>query len=117
MRSNPDGTGGVGRSRHLRAVDDDSTFLDEYRAAGYHDVAAHNHRVTDDHNDACPDNDCCPSHYDHGRRHDFLDNATAIEHYLHDAVANYQLPAPWGCLLGVLRGPRRLRLPLRLRRR
>lgn len=33
----------------------------------------------------------------------FLDNATALEHYLADAIAHYRLPAPWGCVFGFLR--------------
>lgn len=89
------------RPSYLHVVDDEFVF---------HDV------------DECTD-DCCAHHDDAPTDDDFLNNATAYEHYLHDAVANYHHPHPWGCMLGfshVLRGllqPRRIHLSLRPRRR
>jgi len=91
MRGDVERTSGDGRPRHLRAVADDgpSDFRHHYlyhHRANVHDDACyycHPHDVI--HDDGCPGDhdDVVPC---------FLDNLTAVEYYLHDAVNAYGVP-------------------------
>jgi len=87
-----------GSPRHLHIVHDDH----ERRTCDYCGSDEHLIHYRGPNNDSyvhdCAANGCTDYIDD-----DYLDNLTAVEHYLHHAAANYHVPGPWGCLLGRLR--------------